>query len=76
MKHIHNKGMKREKIRDYIKKLNDKTDKKVSPAKLFNGFSFLQKKSKISLKIDLEQLDDKKEAIETLENILEELRNV
>lgn len=75
IKHIHNEDMKREKIRDYIKKLNGDTEEKVSPAKLFNGFSFSQKKSKISLKIDLEKLDDKKEAIETLENILEELRN-
>ena len=75
MKHIHNEDMKREKIRDYIKKLNGETEEKVSPAKLFNGFSFSQKKSKISLKIDLEKLNDKKEAIDTLENILKELRN-
>jgi len=74
MKHIHNENMKREKIREYIKRING-DDIKVSPAKLFNGFSFSQKKSKISLKIDLEKLNDKKDAIETLENILKELRN-
>jgi len=74
MKHIHNEDMKREKIREYIKRING-NNIKVSPAKLFNGFSFSQNKSKISLKIDLENLNDKKEAIETLENILKELQN-
>ena len=76
MKHIHNEDMKRDKIRNYIKHLNGETEKKVSPAKPFNGFSFSQKKNKISLKIDLEKLDDKKEVIKTLENILKELHNV
>jgi len=75
MKHIHNEDMKREKIRDYIKKLNGEAQKEVSPAKLFNGFTFSQNKNKISFKLDLEKLDDKQEAIDTLENILKELRN-
>lgn len=74
MKHIHNENMKREKIREYIKKING-DNYKVSPAKLFNGFSFSHKKNKISFKLDLEKLDDKEEAINTLENILKELRN-
>jgi len=75
MKHIHNEDMKREKIREYIKKLNGDIKQEVSPAKLFNGFSFSQKKNKISFKLDLEKLDDKQEAIVTLENILKELKN-
>ena len=75
MKHIHNEDMKREKIREYIKKLNVDTKQEVSPAKLFNGFSFSQKKNKISFKLDLKKIDDRQEAIVTLENILKELRN-
>lgn len=75
MKHIHNEDMKREKIREYVKKLNGFENKKVLPAKLFNGFSFSHKKNKISFKLDLEKLDDKQEAIDTLEEILKDLRN-
>ncbi|MDQ7060954.1 MAG: ParB/RepB/Spo0J family partition protein [Sulfurimonas sp.] len=75
MKHIHDEDMKRDKIRDYVKKLNGIEDEKVSPAKLFNGFSFSHKKNKISFKLDLEKLDDKQEAIATLEDILKELQN-
>jgi len=74
MMHINKKSMNREQIRDYVKKLN-KENQKVSPAKLFNGFSFLEEKNKISFKLDLEILDDKREAINILENLLNKLKN-
>jgi len=72
LKYITNKSMNREQIREYIKSLNGDV-KKVSPAKLFNAFEFSHKNNKVSFKLDIEKLENKKEVIDTLEKLLLEL---
>lgn len=73
-KHIEKKSLNRDSIREYIKALDGV--QKVSPAKLFNGFSISQNKNKISFKLDLDKLEDRSEAIIRLEKLLEDLKNV
>ncbi len=74
IEHIDLKALNREHIREYVRQLNGEINEKVSPAKLFNGFSFSHKKNKISFKLDLAYLENKDEAIEALETILKELK--
>lgn len=70
--HINEKNLDIDEIKKYVNLLNK--EQIVKPSKTFSGFSFNQKKNKINLKIDLDVLQDKSEAIETLEKILSELK--
>lgn len=70
--YITKKSLNREQIRNYIKQLEQ--TKKVSPAKLDNGFLFSHKKNIVTFKLNLDVLQDKEKAITALENLLLELK--
>ncbi len=75
--HIDKKSMTREHIREYIKSLNDNSSKKTKPKKnTFSGFQLTQSKNKkkVSIKLDLDKLEDRSEAIKTLEYLLSTLK--
>lgn len=67
LKLIIDQNMKREDIRKYI------SNKKIAPAQL-NGFMMKKTKDSISFKINFKKMTNKEEAIEKLENILQELK--
>ena len=76
LKHIENKSMNRDQIREYVKKINNSDNsKKVSPAKL-STFSFKSKGAKVSLRLDLDKIEEDEKAIviEKLEKIIEQLK--
>lgn len=78
--HIYEKSMNRDEVREYIKHINDTTNptsvKKVAKPS-FIGFALKQSKdkSKINIKLDIKKLQNRSEAIKTLESILEQLKN-
>lgn len=78
---IYEKSMNRDEVREYIKQINEEkvpsSDRKSSPKPSFLGFSLKQSKDrkKISIKLDMKKLQDRSEAIKTLETILEQLKN-
>lgn len=71
---IEKKSMNRIEVRDYISNLKESNI--VSPAKQYQAFIFSKKKNTISFKLNMDKLTDKNEAIETLENLLKDLKNL
>jgi ParB family chromosome partitioning protein len=72
-KYIKDKSLDIDAIKKYVNLLNKENINK--PSSTFSGFSFNQKKNKINFKLDLDLLQDKSEAIQTLEKILVDLKN-
>ncbi len=75
IKYINEKKMNREQVRLYVHNLTV-NEENVLPAKPFSGFSLSNKKNKINLKIDLNKLENREEAILAIEEILKELKKV
>lgn len=77
-KQIDHRSMNREEIRSFIKQINEKTiTSSKYPKKDFTGFELKQSKdkSKIQIKLDMNKLDDRTNAIQMLESLLEQLKN-
>jgi hypothetical protein len=70
--------MNREEIRSFIKQINEKTTIPSKHSKKdFAGFELKQSKdkSKIQIKLDMNKLEDRSNAIQMLESLLEQLKN-
>lgn len=77
-KYIDHRSMNRDAIREYIDKLNSGNTANRFPEKpIFVGFYVKRDKSgnKIDIKLDIEQLGGRNEAIHILEKLIEELKN-
>ena len=77
-KQIDHRSMNREEIRSFIKQINEKTTIPSKHSKKdFAGFELKQSKdkSKIQIKLDMNKLEDRSNAIQMLESLLEQLKN-
>lgn len=77
---IFEKSMNRDEVREYIKHINEEkapSSSKKAVNTPFIGFALKQSKdkNKISIKLDINKLKDRSEAIKTLEAIVEQLKN-
>lgn len=76
LKHIENKAITRDELRDYVKKLNGEITK--TPYSPRVSFKIKRNKNKVSMSFNMKSMkaDDKEKAIVELESVLKELREL